>query len=75
MKAQIREVKSQLSHYGDLAHSGKRITVTKNGADWFELVPIAQKPRRTQPLKQVKPTISKAVAVSPVAEEDIKGWI
>jgi len=74
VKAQIREVKSNLSRYGDLAHAGQRIVVTKNGKAWFELVPVRKKKRNTKPLKGVEPSLSTAEATAPVDDADIEGW-
>ena len=74
MKAQIREVKSNLSKYGDLAHNGQRVVVSKNGKPWFDLVPHQKKKRNVMPLKSVKATISAEAATAPVNKEDIKGW-
>lgn len=74
MRAQIREVKSNLSKFGDLAHQGQRIVVSKNGKPWFDLVPHQKKQRNVRPLKGVDATVSAEVATAPVAKEDIAGW-
>ena len=75
MKAGIREVKSRFSHYANLAHKGKTVTVLKNNVPWFDLVPH-QKPRRdVSPLKEIKTINSQEAALCPVDEKDIKGWI
>lgn len=75
MQAQIREVKSNLSKYGDLAHRGQRIVVSKNGKPWFDLVPHQKSKRNVKPLKGVKATVSAEAATAPVDQEDIKGWV
>jgi len=74
MQVAVREAKNILSKLGNKAHAGERITVTRNGQPWFDLVPHVRKHRRTTPLRNVKPTISLEAAVAPVAEEDIPGW-
>ena len=74
MKVQIREVKSKLSRYGDLAHAGERIVVTKNGKAWFELVPVQKRKRNVKPLKGVQPSIGPREATAPVGNSDIAGW-
>lgn len=75
MKAQIREVKSNLSKFGDMAHGGQRIVVSKNGKPWFDLVPHQRKKRNVQPMKGVKATVTVEAATAPVAREDLEGWI
>lgn len=75
MKAQIRDVKSHLSKFGDLANSGQRIVVTKSGKPWFDLVPHQKKKRNTQPLKGVKAIVSVEEATAPVEGSDLEGWI
>ena len=74
MQVAVREAKNILSRLGNKAHAGERITVTRNGHPWFDLVPHAGEPRRTKPLRNVMPTISLEDAIAPVAEEDIPGW-
>ena len=74
MKVQIREVKAQLSKYGDLAHKGQRVVVSKNGVPWFDLVPH-QAPKRTlKPLKGAKATITAEEAIAPMDPADLEGW-
>jgi len=73
MKVAIREAKNSFSKYGNLAHSGSRITVCKNGKPWFDLVPHRSKPRSIEPL--AKPTVSASEATAPVDPRDIEGWI
>jgi len=74
VKAQIREVKSNLSRFGDLAHGGQRVVVSKNGKPWFDLVPHRKKKRNIQPLKGVKATVTAEAATGPVDHQDIEGW-
>lgn len=75
MKASVREVKTNLSKYGSLAHSGKSIIVTKNGRAWFQLSPIPQTKRTVAELEGVSPVVSESDAISSVNPEDIEGWI
>ena len=75
MKAPIREVKSNLSKFGDLAHAGQRIVVSKNGKPWFDLVPHQRKQRYVRPLDGVRATVTTEVATAPVDARDIEGWI
>lgn len=75
VKTPIREVKSNLSKYGDMAHNGQRIVVSKNGKPWFDLVPHQKKQRNVQPLENVTPTIDDATATAPVSKTDLEGWI
>ena len=74
MKIAIREAKNNFSKYGNLAHTGNRITVCKNGNPWFDLVPHASKERSVKPLSS-RPTISGEQAAAPVDAVDIEGWI
>ena len=74
MKVGVREAKNNLSKLGNLAHSGQRIVVSKNGEPWFDMVPHRKGSRNVEPLKGVKPTVSPLEALAPVAGEDIKGW-
>ena len=74
MKVAIREAKNNLSKYGNLAHSGSRVTVCKNGKPWFDLVPHASKLRSVTPIAS-KPGISARQATAPVDPSDIEGWI
>ena len=75
MKIQIREVKAKLSKYGDLAHKGQRVVVSKNGVPWFDLVPHQAAKRNLQPLKGVKATVTAEQAIAPVDSVDLEGWI
>lgn len=74
MKVSVREAKNNLSKYGDLAHEGERIVVSKNGKPWFEMVPHRTGPQNVKHLPGVNPTVSEEEAVAPVASEDIIGW-
>lgn len=74
MKVGVREAKNNLSKFGDLAHRGERIVVSKNGKPWFDMVPHEKGNRNVKPLKGVKPTVSAEEALAPVAGEDIEGW-
>ena len=74
MEAPLREVKSKFSRYGEFAHQGQRITVTKHGKPWFDLVPHQSRKRSLKPLPGVKPMISDEVATAPVDAPDIEGW-
>ncbi len=75
MKAQIREVKSNLSKFGDLAHEGQRIVVSKNGEPWFDLVPHRRARRSVKPIPGVKATVTIDEAIAPVNSKDLEGWI
>ena len=74
MKVGVREAKNNLSKLGNLAHSGQRIVVSKNGKPWFDMVPHEKRTRNVEPLKGVKPTVTIQEALAPVAGEDLKGW-
>lgn len=74
MQVAVREAKAKLSMFGDMAHAGEVVVVCKNGVPWFDLVPHQKPKRKTEPLEGVKPTISAADAVSPLAVEDLPGW-
>ena len=74
MKVGVREAKNNLSEFGDLAHRGERIVVSKNGKPWFDMVPHEKGNRNVKPLKGVKATVSAEEALAPVAGEDIEGW-
>jgi len=67
MQVAVKEAKNTLSKLGQKAHAGARIVVTRNGKPWFDIVPHVNKGRRTKPLPNVKPTISLAEAIAPVA--------
>jgi len=75
MKVAVRDAKSKLSMFGDLAHNGKTVVVCKHGKPWFDIVPHATTKRKTTPLKGVSPLISESEAIAPIAQEDIQGWI
>ncbi len=75
MQASLREVKSQLSRFGQMAHEGQRITVSKHGKPWFDLVPHRGEERRIKPLRGVKPLISAKAATAPVDSRDLEGWV
>lgn len=75
MQAPLREVKSKFSHYGEFAHKGQRVTVTKHGKPWFDLVPHQTQERSVKPLRGVKPLISDEAATAPADAQDIEGWI
>ena len=75
MQVAVREVKSKLARYGDLAHRGETIVVTRNGKPWFDLVPHRESERRTAPLEGVSPTVSVEEAIAPVDEKDVPGWM
>lgn len=74
MKAKIRDVKTHLSKFGDLANSGETIVVTKNGKPWFDMVPHKRKSRSVKPLQGVKPIINPEAATAPIDEADLAGW-
>lgn len=74
MQVAVREAKNHLSKYGRLAHSGKRVVVTKSGRPWFDIVAHRAGTRRTAPLPGVKPTLSVEAAMAPVSEKDLPGW-
>jgi len=74
MQVAVREVKNNLSKYGRLAHSGKRVVVTKSGRPWFDIVPHRSGTRRIRPLPGVRPTVSVEAAIAPVCEKDLPGW-
>ena len=74
MKAKIRDVKTHLSKFGDLANSGEIIVVTKNGRPWFDIVPHKKSGRSVKPLPGVKATIDAKAATAPVEESDLAGW-
>ncbi len=74
MEAPLREVKSKFSRYGEQAHQGQRITVTKHGKPWFDLVPHQSRKRNLKPLRGAKPMISEEEATAPVDAPDIEGW-
>lgn len=74
MQTQIRDLKANLSKYGDLAHQGKRIIVTKNGKPWFNLIPHEPRTRDVGPLPGVEPIISPGTATAPIDPEDVPGW-
>ena len=75
MKIAVREAKNNLSKYGDMAHNGETVVVSKNGKPWFDLVPHQTPTRTTGPLPGVKPTISIEEAIAPLNEEDLPGWM
>lgn len=75
MKIAVRDAKSKLSMFGDLAHRGQTVVVCKHGKPWFDLVPHTPPKRKTTPLKGVSPLVSEADAIAPVAQGDITGWI
>ncbi len=75
MRIAVREAKNNLSRYGDLAHKGEHIVVSKNGVPWFDLVPHKKTKRRTRTLDNIKPNISLEEAIRPLDPEDIPGWI
>lgn len=75
MKIPVREAKNNLSKYGDMAHNGQTVVVSKNGKPWFDIVPHRKPERKTGPLPGVKATISLEDAVAPVSEEDVPGWM
>lgn len=75
MNVAIREVKNKLSQYGNAAHDGQRVVVTRHGRPWFDLTPHRAVTRRTTPLPGVKPTVSTEDAVAPVDEKEVTGWI
>jgi antitoxin (DNA-binding transcriptional repressor) of toxin-antitoxin stability system len=75
MKVPIREVKSNLSKFGDMAHAGQRIIVSKNGKPWFELVPHQRKSRCIKPIEGIRATVTTEAAIAPVDARDIEGWI
>lgn len=74
MKVAVKSVKNNLGKYGQLAHEGSRIVVTKNGRPWFDLVPHQSGNRKVTPLEQVEPLISESEAAAPLAPEDLPGW-
>ena len=74
MKAKIRDVKTHLSEFGDLANSGETIVVTKNGKPWFDMVPHRKACRSVKPLQGVKPIIDPEAATTPVNKADLAGW-
>lgn len=75
MKIAAKEAKNQLGKLGQLAHEGQRITVTRNGEPWFDLVPHQKATRNIEPLKELKPVLSAREAVAPIAKEDLPGWM
>ena len=75
MEIAVKSVKNNLGKYGQMAHEGSCIVVTKNGRPWFDLVPHQTRKRRVEPLEGVTPLISEADATSPLAPEDLPGWI
>jgi prevent-host-death family protein len=75
MKVAIREAKNQLSKYGNMAHSGEKVTVCKNGKPWFDLVPHEAKCRIIAPIVNGAPCVKVSEATSPVDANDIEGWI
>lgn len=74
MEVAVREVKNKLSRYGNVAHGGERVVVTRHGRAWFDLTPHRSVTRRTAPLPGVKPTVSESEAIAPVDEKDVPGW-
>ncbi len=74
MNVQIREVKAKLSKYGDLAHKGQRVVVSKNGVPWFDLVPHKTPKRTLKSLKGAKATITAGEAIAPLEPSDLEGW-
>jgi len=75
MKVAIREAKNKLSEYGNVAHDGERVVVTRHGQPWFDLTPHRSVKRRTTPLPGVMPTVSTEEAIAAVDEKDLPGWI
>lgn len=75
MKVAVREAKSKLSMFGDLAHNGKTVVVCKHGKPWFDIVPHSAAKRKITPLEGVSQLISESDAITPIAAEDIPGWI
>ena len=75
MKIQIREAKAKLSKFGDLAHKGQRVVVSKNGVPWFDLVPHEKPKRNLHALNGIKGTLSAKEAIAPVDSRDLAGWI
>ncbi|MBN2344007.1 MAG: type II toxin-antitoxin system prevent-host-death family antitoxin [Deltaproteobacteria bacterium] len=74
MKIGIREAKNNLSAYGQRAHDGERIVVSKNGTPWFEMVPCTSSPRNVSPLPNAEPLVNAQEAVAPLDETDLAGW-
>ena len=75
MKVAVRDAKSKLSMFGDLAHNGKTVVVCKHGRPWFDLVPHGSTKRKITPIKGISPVISESAAIAPVSQEDVPGWI
>jgi len=75
MKVAVRDAKSKLSMFGDMAHNGETIVICKHGKPWFNLVPHATTKRKTTALKGVSPLITESDAIAPVTQEDVPGWI
>jgi len=75
MEVALREAKNKLSHFGNIAHDGKRVVVSRHGRPWFDLTPHCPTSRRTTCLQGVKPTISVREAIAPIDHKDIHGWI
>lgn len=74
MKVAVRQIKNELSKYGQLAHEGDRIVVTKNGNPWFDLVPHRAGERCVESTEGVKAVVSSEVALAPFDAEDLPGW-
>lgn len=75
MKIPVKEAKNNLSRYGDMAHNGETIVVSKNGKPWFDLVPHNNEKRKVSSLPGVSPVISEEEAVAPVDISDVPGWM
>jgi antitoxin (DNA-binding transcriptional repressor) of toxin-antitoxin stability system len=74
MEVTVRVAKNALSRYGNVAHDGERVVVTRHGRPWFDLTPHRKVTRRTTPLPGVKPTVSIEQAIAPLDEKDLPGW-
>jgi prevent-host-death family protein len=74
MKIAVRNVINNFGKYGQMAHEGSRIIVTKNGRPWFVLVPHQTRERRVEPLEGVKPLIREAEATAPIDPGELPGW-
>ena len=75
MKVAVRDAKSKLSMFGDMAHNGETIVICKHGKPWFDLVPHATPKRKITALKGVSPLIPVSAAIAPMTQEDVSGWI
>ena len=75
MKIPVKEAKNNLSLYGDLAHNGESITVSKHGKPWFDIVPHTVRSRDAEPLPGIKSTVSEQDAIAPLEAEDLSGWM